>query len=646
MNIKSKLMISYLLLIIFSISVLGFLIGNESRNAVFNEVTEKSERIAELISNTLSVRNDLLSEKLSSELYYVEKVINDLGEIIIDDTKQIQVGDFILPSIYVGGTKSALNSTIVDDIKQSTGAIASIFLLKDDRLVRVSTNVTTRDGKKAIGTYISSNSPVYKKIVNAMPYYGRNLVEGDCFTTGYKPLFDKNKKVIGAFGLGYKDLNEYLEKTLNDIKIGETGYVYIMNSKGDTLVHPKIKGQNIGDFDFSKNIFKNKNGVIEYEFNGIYKLAAYRYFEPWDWYIVATANYDDLKSSSKSILNMTLLTGLIVLVIGSILALFLTNTIVKPINNLKNCMEIASKGDLTVHCDIKNKDEIGVLSNSFNHMIEENRRLIEETVQYDKLKTEFIANMSHELRTPLNIIFSTVQLSSLYINNAPESMVTTKMTQHTTLIKQNCYRLLRLINNIIDITKIDSGFMELNLKKANIVEVVETITLSTAPYVQSKSRNLIFDTDIEEKVMIFDLDKMERIILNLISNATKFTKPGDTIEVTIYDKEEFVILSVKDNGIGISKDNLEKIFERFKQVGPLLSRTHEGSGIGLSLVKSLVEMHAGKISVKSTYGEGTEFIVELPVKPLLQENTHEPANEFTQQINVEKIQIEFSDIYT
>jgi signal transduction histidine kinase len=646
MNIKSKLMISYLLLIIFSVSILGFLIDNKSRNAVFNEVTEKSERIAELVNNTVSVRNNLLSEKVFSELYYIEKLINNLGEITIDDTKGVKVGEFILPSIYVSGAKWDFNSTTVDDIKQSTGAIASVFLLKSDKLVRVSTNLTTRDGKQAIGTYISSNSPVYKEIVNAQPYYGRNIVEGNWFITGYKPLLDKNRKVIGAFAVGYKDLNEYLEITLSDIKIGKTGYVYIMNSKGDALVHPSIKGQNIGDFDFSKKIFENKNGVIEYEFNGICKLAAYRYFEPWDWYIVATANYDDLKSSSKSILNMTLLTGLIVLVIGSILALFLTNNIVKPINKLKNYMEIASKGDLTVHSDIKNKDEIGVLSNSFNHMIEENRRLIEETVQYDKLKTEFIANMSHELRTPLNIIFSTVQLSSLYINNAPESLDTTKMIQHTTLIKQNCYRLLRLINNIIDITKIDSGFMELNLKKANIVEVVENITLSTAEYVQSKSRNLIFDTDTEEKVMIFDLDKMERIILNLISNATKFTKPGDTIEVTIYDKEEFVILSVKDNGIGISKDNLEKIFERFKQVGPLLSRTHEGSGIGLSLVKSLVEMHDGKISVKSTYGEGTEFIIELPVKPILQENTPEPANEFTQQINVEKIQIEFSDIYT
>lgn len=645
MNIKSKLMTSYLLLIVFSVGILGFLIATKSRTAVFNEITEKSERVSELINTTVSVRNNLLLEKVHCELYYVEKLILNSGEIIIDDKKQIQVGNFILPSMYIGDRKLPLPSALTDDIKQSTGAITSIFLLKDDKLIRVSTNVTTKDNKSAIGTFISSSSPVYRKIVNAESYYDSNLVEGNWLITGYKPLLDKNQKVIGAIALGYNTLNEYLEKTLSDIKIGQTGYVYIMNSKGDVLVHPNIKGQNIGNYDFSKKMFKSNNGVIEYKFNGISKLAAYKYFQPWDWYIVTTANYDDLKSSSKSILNMTLITVILILLTASILALFLANTLLKPINKLKHCMEIASSGDLTVRCDIKSKDEIGILSNSFNHMIKENKRLLEEKDQYDKLKTEFIANMSHELRTPLNIIFSAVQLSSLYINNNPEGFANTKMKQHITIIKQNCYRLLRLVNNIIDITKIDSGFMELNLKKANIVDVIENITLSTAEYVESKSRNLIFDTDIEEKIMNFDLEKMERIMLNLISNATKFTKPGDTIEVSIYDKGESILISVKDNGVGISQDNLVQIFERFKQVGPLLSRTHEGSGIGLSIVKSLVQMHDGTISVKSKYGEGTEFIIELPVKPGLQEDSPESINNLPQQINVEKIQIEFSDIY-
>jgi len=253
--------------------------------------------------------------------------------------------------------------------------------------------------------------------------------------------------------------------------------------------------------------------------------------------------------------------------------------------------------------------------------------------------------MSHELRTPLNIIFSTIQLFSLYINKG-ENLNIGKLTNNISIIKQNCYRLLRLVNNLIDITKINSGYMELDLKNNNIVEVAEEITLSTAEYVRNMSRTIIFDTDVEEKNMSFDEEKLERILLNLISNATKFTKPGDIIEVGLYDKDNYIVISVKDNGIGIPEDKLSKIFERFKQVDPLLNRSHEGSGIGLSIVKSLVEMHGGTIKVKSEYQEGTEFIISLPVKLVSNNSDEDVKKDLTRQTNVGKIHIEFSDIYS
>jgi signal transduction histidine kinase len=180
----------------------------------------------------------------------------------------------------------------------------------------------------------------------------------------------------------------------------------------------------------------------------------------------------------------------------------------------------------------------------------------------------------------------------------------------------------------------------------SIIEVVENITLSTAEYIQSKSRTIVFDTDVEEKIMAFDEEKMERILLNLISNATKFTKPGDTIEVSVYDKNDHIIISVKDNGRGIPEEMLSQIFQRFKQVDNLLSRSHEGSGIGLAIVKSLVEMHEGTIDVKSTYTEGTEFIISLPFRSISNKDSKDSKKDYTAQTNVEKIQIEFSDIYS
>jgi signal transduction histidine kinase len=187
--------------------------------------------------------------------------------------------------------------------------------------------------------------------------------------------------------------------------------------------------------------------------------------------------------------------------------------------------------------------------------------------------------------------------------------------------------------------------MELNLTNQNIVQVAEEITLSTIQYVSGMSRTIIFDTDIEEKIMAFDEEKMERILLNLISNATKFTVPGDTIEVTLQDKDTHIIHCVKDSGIGIPKDKLSQIFERFKQVDPILNRAHEGSGIGLAIVKSLVEMHGGTISVQSKYHEGTEFTINLPCKMTNPNDNKNTKEDFIYHTNSEKTQVEFSDIY-
>lgn len=645
MKIKYKLIISYLILIIFAVSVLGFITAKKSKDAVFKELNEKSQRLTESISTTLSVRNELIIEKSYGDLNFASNLLNNLTGLSIDYSENIKVGDFTLPVLYAGKQRLSLDNTIVDKLKLTTGTAATILLLHDDKLIRVSTTLL-KDGKRLVGTYISSDSPVYKKLINNEEYTGHIIINNTAYITRMKPLLDKNKKVIGAIGIGNIILNNYLEETLSSIKLGETGYAYILDSEGKVVIHPKDRGKNVINYDFvQKMMHSDKKGNIEYVYNGVKKVGYYQYFEPWKWYIVTTANYDELNSSATSILTITAAVGLIVVIVAGIIALFLANNFVKPIDKLKSCMEIAGKGDLSVRCDINSKDEIGVLSNSFNNMIAENKRLLEETVQYDKLKTEFIANISHELRTPLNIIFSTAQLFNLLISKDGDINMN-KIRDYTSSIKQNCYRLLRLVNNLIDITKLDSGYMSLDLKNQDIVQIAENITQSTAEYVQNMGRTIIFDTDVEEKIMAFDAEKLERILLNLISNATKFTKEGDLIDVTLSDKGDYVIVSVKDTGRGIPEEKLSQIFQRFKQVDPLLSRSHEGSGIGLSMVKALVEMHGGTIKVESKYGEGTEFIIGLPAKIIQDSKESEVDGEFSNQCNVEKIKIEFSDIYS
>jgi signal transduction histidine kinase len=643
MRVKYKLIISYLVLIVFAVSVLGFLIGRRSNYAVFKEVDEKSQKLTESIITTLSVRNDLLIEKSYGDMNFAKSLFNNFSDLRVDYNEREKIGQFDLPVLYSGKHKLSLDSSVVDKIKETTGTVATIFLLHDDKLIRVSSTITM-DNNNVLGTYISNDSVSYNRIINNQEYIGDILVDGIEYVTRMKPLLNKDNKVIGAIGIGNKIVNNYLEKTISNIKLGDTGYAYILDSKGNVVIHPTEKGKNVSNYDFVQKMYLGSGGKIEYTYNGVKKVGYYKFFEAWHLYVVTTANYDELNSSAKSILITTIVTGFIIIILSGIIGLFLANTLVKPLDKLKSCMEIAGKGDLTVHCDIETKDEIGILANSFNHMLAENRRLLEETLEYDKLKTEFIANMSHELRTPLNIIFSTAQLFNVLISKG-EELNTDKIKNYTFSIRQNCYRLLRLVNNLIDMTKLDSGFMKLDLRNENIVQVAEEITQSTAEYVGQMNRTIIFDTDQEEKIMAFDAEKLERILLNLISNATKFTEPGDEINVTLLDYEDYIVISVKDTGRGIPEEKLSQLFQRFKQVDPLLNRSHEGSGIGLSIVKALVEMHEGSIEVKSEFGKGTEFIIALPAKITSEQQNVKVDTNFTDQSKVENIHIEFSDIY-
>lgn len=260
----------------------------------------------------------------------------------------------------------------------------------------------------------------------------------------------------------------------------------------------------------------------------------------------------------------------------------------------------------------------------------------------DKVKTEFFANMSHELKTPLNVISSSNQLLDSFYKSGKIDDYNENIKYHLELVKQNSYRLQRLINNIIDLTKMDSGYYKLNLEQHNIVMVIEDLFMKTSLYAKKKDIALVFDTDMEEINMAIDKSQVERIMLNLLSNCIKFTDVGGSIYVYIYYNYEEVNIKVKDTGVGISEEKLDFIFEAFSQADRTLSRNTEGSGIGLAIVKKLVELHHGNIEVKSKVNKGTEFTISLPIKRI--NNQYSEIDRSIYNID-EKINIEFSDIY-
>ena len=265
------------------------------------------------------------------------------------------------------------------------------------------------------------------------------------------------------------------------------------------------------------------------------------------------------------------------------------------------------------------------------------------SMELEKLRIEFFSNITHELKTPLNLIFSSLQLIDL--KKQSDENINDDYLRYTNIIKQNSFRLLKLTNNLIDSTKIESGYLDCKHDNLDIVYFVEQIFNSIEEYARSKNIKLIFDTNLEEKIISIDLDKIERVMLNLLSNAIKFNKENGSIYLTMNVDDNFTEISIKDTGIGIPKNKLESVFERFTQINNRMTKVSEGSGIGLSLSKSLIEMLGGSIDINSELDEGTEFIITIPNNVMV--NDGEVIKQQSGDYNsfVKKLEIEFSDIY-
>ena len=269
-----------------------------------------------------------------------------------------------------------------------------------------------------------------------------------------------------------------------------------------------------------------------------------------------------------------------------------------------------------------------------------NKKLYQMAKEREQLKTDFIANMSHELRTPLNIITSASMLLEMK-SNKEETVSSEYILDKLSHINQSSNRLRRLINNLIDISKFDSGFFECKCKNENIVYVVEDIVHEVVDYAKEKNIELIFDSEEEEIISFIDKEKIERVILNLLSNAIKFTNENGKIEVYMKSDDNFIYITIKDNGIGISKEKIDHIFQRFYQVDNLLSRGSEGSGIGLCIVDEIIRMHGGKINIESEINKGTTFEIVLNVS---KSNFIDKEEEKTDRNIKDIVKVEMSDI--
>ncbi|WP_346929184.1 HAMP domain-containing sensor histidine kinase [Clostridium sp.] len=277
--------------------------------------------------------------------------------------------------------------------------------------------------------------------------------------------------------------------------------------------------------------------------------------------------------------------------------------------------------------------------------LEEKVASLEEKIECEKFKTEFLANVSHEFKTPLNIILASIQLELNHCDSIDDN--NSIYYNRLNMIKQNSYRLLRLVDNLIDITQVDSNNIKLYKENINAICYFEDIVDSVSYSIKKMNKNITFDTNEEEVFLAYDPEKIEKVILNLISNSIKYTEANGNIWVAITTNwnENRLYISVKDDGVGIPADSYDTIFERFKQADNLFIRRAEGSGIGLTLAKSFIELHGGEIWANKNLDKGSEFIFYLPIIAVKDAEINYFYNKVMDSRS-EKLKIEFSDIYS
>ena len=268
-----------------------------------------------------------------------------------------------------------------------------------------------------------------------------------------------------------------------------------------------------------------------------------------------------------------------------------------------------------------------------SNLYQKTREQAERLLELDKQKTEFFQNISHEFRTPITLIQGPLE--------SAVAMGEGLSYAQSAIALRNSRRLLRLVNQLLDLQRLDAGRMQPSFRPCDLVEFVNQIVESFRPYCEKKGLHLVTDLKASPKVYL-DIEKFDKVVYNLLSNAMKFTDVGGTISVRLQSEGDRCRLQVQDTGIGIVKEQIPHLFERFRQAEGSENRSYEGSGLGLALVKELVEMHGGKVTVESVYGQGTTFSLWL-----FSGSAHLPIEQIVEaasELNISRASVELADL--
>jgi signal transduction histidine kinase len=332
---------------------------------------------------------------------------------------------------------------------------------------------------------------------------------------------------------------------------------------------------------------------------------------------------ENVTAANRRSLILTTTFAAIAVVLALLGGFVISWSIILPVREAQGFLDQVAKGNFGGRIRVPNRDEFGALADRMNHMSQELYRfdmeqrhaaaelgrLNEQLAQTSKAKSEFLANMSHELRTPMNAIlgFTEMVLDGLYGD------VPTELNEPLTDIQVNGRHLLRLINDVLDLSKIEAGRMQLNPGEYSVREVVDIVQVSLRSLAAEKGLDFVVGVPDNLPVAFGDNGRITQCLMNLAGNAIKFTNQG-RVEIGVQLVGNELLYRVSDTGIGIPKAELENVFAEFRQVNSTVTREFGGTGLGLTITKKFVEMHGGRIWIESEVGKGSTFFFAVPLR--------------------------------
>ena len=309
----------------------------------------------------------------------------------------------------------------------------------------------------------------------------------------------------------------------------------------------------------------------------------------------------------QHIYRVVLLGAIIAVVIAFTVAYYLSRSITFPISRMQEAAHRIAKGDFSRKVNIKSKDELGELAKSLNIMASELQQKMENLKRMDRVRTDFVANVSHELKTPLTLIKGYIEtLEDRAIND------TEKARKFISIIKDHAKRLENIIEDLLSLSELELSKDCLSKTEFDLKKLTDEITLSFGYALDTKRHMLSIDQQGDDFKIKADKDKIEQVIVNLIDNAVKYTNEGGQINIYILDQQNDITVTIRDNGIGIPKEDVDRVFERFYRVDKARSRELGGTGLGLGIAKHIILAHNGEISIESEINKGTKVLIRLP----------------------------------